>query len=70
MKIYVMEGCPGCSQVKSKIKELGKEDKFTYIDVHDGYEGFIPDNVPVLQDGSVGTIVGEGIINFLTKVYE
>lgn len=70
MKIFVMEGCPGCGAVKTKIEELNKEDKFTFIDVHDNYDGYMPEQVPVLQDSTVGTIQGEEIINFLTKVYE
>ena len=69
MKIYVMEGCPGCASVREKIKTLNVENKFTYVDVHGDYDGFVPENVPVLQDKSVGTIVGESIVDFLDKVY-
>ncbi len=70
MKIFVMEGCPMCDQVKKSIKELNKEDKFTYVDIKDNYEGFMPEQVPVLQDVAVGTIEGGGILEFLKKVYE
>ena len=69
MKIYVMEGCPGCNAVRDKIKELKVEKKFTLVDIHDKYDGFVPPNVPVLQDEAVGTIEGEQLITFLDKIY-
>jgi len=70
MKVYIMEGCPGCSQVLEKMKELKVEKKFTLIDIHKDYDGFIPEQVPALQDSAVGTIIGEAILDFLSKVYE
>ena len=69
MKIFIMKGCPGCEAVKTKLEELNKTDKFTLVDIHDNYEGYIPEQVPVLQDSSIGNITGEDIIKFLDKVY-
>lgn len=64
-----MEGCPGCKAVKELIKEFKVESRFTFVDIHDNYDGFIPEQVPVLQDEAVGTVPGEHLEKFLTKLY-
>ena len=69
MKIFIMKTCPGCKNVQEKIEEYKVADKFTFVDIHDNYEGYIPEQVPVIQDEILGNVVGENIIKFLDKVY-
>lgn len=69
MKIYVMEECPSCKALKAQIKELGVEDKFTYVDIQDNYDGFLPETVPVLQHAATGTIPGENLPDWINTIY-
>ncbi|MCH9736758.1 MAG: hypothetical protein K0U78_19780 [Actinomycetia bacterium] len=69
MKLFVLKECPFCDKVKEKLVEYGQIDRFETIDVGEGYDGFLPEEVPVLQDKQVGTFKGEMLLVLLDKFY-
>ena len=63
MKLYVQEGCPACANI-----EIPEGIKVEKIDVKDeSYNGFVPEQLPILQFNPQFNAQGDFFINQLLQ---